>query len=317
MLTVHKSVLLKETIDALNLKNGDIVVDATLGGGGHSIEILKNILPNGKLIAFDQDEKAIEEFKKKIEDDRFLKESENNIILINENFENIQEELKSLDIHKVNSITADLGVSSDQLDDQEIGLSFRSDSPLDMRLSRKGTLNAWKVLNFYSEEELKKIFQDFGDERYSGRIARVICEKRKKQKISSTKELVSIIEGSVPAVYKRGKIHFATKVFQALRIEVNKELDVLKKIVEDGINLLSENGRMAIITFHSGEDRIVKNLFREYARGCICPPTLPLCRCGKKEIVKIVTRKPIKPSEEEIVKNPRSRSAKLRIIEKN
>ncbi|HAV11824.1 MAG TPA: 16S rRNA (cytosine(1402)-N(4))-methyltransferase, partial [Candidatus Moranbacteria bacterium] len=248
--------------------------------------------------------------------DAELKKNEKGIFLINENFEKIKDSLEFLKIEKVDAITADLGISSDQLEDAEIGISFRIDAPLDMRLDRKRELTAREVINGYSEAELARVFREFGDEKYAGRIARRICEARKEKGIERTLELVSIIESAVPAIYKRGKIHPATKVFQALRIEVNNELEVLKKIIADGIGLLSPKGRLAIITFHSGEDRIVKNLFREYARGCVCPPELPICRCGEKEIVKIITKKALEATEEEILDNPRSRSAKLRVVEK-
>ena len=316
LMTIHKSVLLKETVDALNLKNGSVVVDATLGGGGHSREILKRILPDGKLISFDQDNRAIENFRKMIGSDKRLKGQEERIILINENFEKIKESLAGLGISKVDGITADLGISSDQLEDREIGLSFQFDAPLDMRLDRKRELTAEKIVNDYSEGDLIKVLKEFGDEKYAKRIAGRICEERKENAIKTTKELVSIIEKSVPVVYRHGKVNCATKTFQALRIEVNGELDVLKRIISDGVELLASGGRLAIITFHSGEDRIVKNLFREYARGCVCPPEFPVCRCGKEEIVRIITKKPIEPDMDEVGSNPRSRSAKLRVLEK-
>jgi len=313
---IHKTVLLQEAVENLKLKPGMIVVDVTLGAGGHSLEILKKISKGGVLVVFDQDENAIIEFKKKIEKDENLKVNRENIILINENFENIKESLANFGISRVDAILADLGISSDQLEDEEMGLSFKIDSRLDMRLDRKGDLTAEQVINSYSEDDLKRILQEFGDEKYAGKIARRICQAREEKKIERTTELVSIIEKAVPAFYRRGKINCATKTFQALRIEVNRELDVLRKIIVDGIELLSANGRMAIITFHSGEDRIVKNIFREYARGCICPPEFPVCRCDEKEIVKIITRKPICPGEKETRENSRSRSAKLRVIEK-
>ncbi|HBR72071.1 MAG TPA: 16S rRNA (cytosine(1402)-N(4))-methyltransferase [Candidatus Moranbacteria bacterium] len=316
MMTIHKSVLLNETVEALNLKNGSVVVDATLGGGGHSREILKRILPDGKLIAFDQDEKAIENFQKKIDADEQLKKQAEKIILINENFENIKESLERIGISSVNGITADLGISSDQLDDSTLGISFRIDAPLDMRMDRKRELTAERVVNEYSEENLKKILLEFGDEKYANRIAGKICKEREIKKITRTLEVVSIIEKAVPAAYRYGKINCATKTFQALRIEVNNELGVLRKIISDGVDLLASGGRLAIITFHSGEDRIVKNVFREYARGCICPPEFPICQCGKKEIAKIITRKPIEPGGEEVENNPRARSGKLRVLEK-
>lgn len=316
-MAIHKSVLLPETIEALNLKNGDIVVDATLGGGGHSCEILRKILPDGKLIVFDQDEKAIIQFRKIIEVDWKIKNyKKEQIILINENFENIAEVLKSRGINKINAIMADLGISSDQLADRELGISFQIDAPLDMRLDRKRDLTARKIINEYAENELVKIFQDFSEEKYARRIARNIVEERKIRDIQTTKELVLIIENSVPVIYRRGKIHCATKVFQALRMEVNQELESLGRMIVDGVRLLSSQGRMAIITFHSGEDRLVKELFRKYARGCVCPAEFPVCRCGKKEIVKIITKKALKASKNELSDNLRARSASLRVIEK-
>ncbi len=315
-MTIHKSVLLRETVDALNLKNGSVVVDATLGGGGHSLEIIKRILPQGKLIAFDQDINAINIFRKRIADDKELKKFADRIILINENFEKIKDSLKKINISSVDAIMADLGISSDQLEDEELGISFKIDAPLDMRLDRKRKLTARSIVNEYEKNELVRIFREFGDEKYAVGIAKKICEARDKKEIKTTSELVLIIESAVPSVYKRGKIHCATKVFQALRIEVNKELEVLKRIINDGVELLSAKGRLAIITFHSGEDKIVKNLFREYARGCVCPPDFPICRCEEKEIVKIITRKALIATADEILDNPRSRSARLRVVEK-
>lgn len=308
-MTIHRTVLLNESIEALNLKNGSVVVDATLGGGGHSREILKKIGPNGILIDLDQDEKAIENFRSEFEKDE-------RVILINDNFENIKAQLEDGGISKVDGILADLGFSSDQLEDNERGISFQTDASLDMRLDQRNELTAEKIVNGYPQEELKRILKEFGDEKYAGKIAKAICDQRKKGEIRKTSELVSIIEKAVPVEYRRGKIHFATRTFQAIRIETNRELEVLKKMIHDGLGLLSEKGRMAIITFHSGEDRIVKQLFREYARGCICPPNLPICRCGKREMVKLVNRKPIVPSEKEVADNPRARSAKLRVVEK-
>lgn len=322
-MSIHKTVLLEEAVEMLDLKEGSVVVDATLGAGGHTREILKRIGDEGILIGFDQDISALENFTEfPISNFQFPSNSEFSIFkiknqyLVNSNFENLADVLKILGIEKVDAILADLGFSSDQLEDQERGISFQKDSPLDMRLDRGNELTAEKIVNEYSEEELKGIIKEFGDERYAGKIARNICLERKKKEIKTTKELVSIIERSVPGEYRRGKLHFATRTFQALRIETNRELEVLKKLIGGGIGILSEKGRMAIITFHSGEDRIVKNLFREYARGCICPPSLPICRCGNKEFVKLVTRKPIEPSEKEVLENPRARSAKLRVVEK-
>jgi 16S rRNA (cytosine1402-N4)-methyltransferase len=306
-MTIHKSVLLEETIENLNLKSGDAVVDATLGGGGHSREILKKIGNQGTLIAIDQDKEAIEEFKRK---------NIENIILINDNFANLKNILTDSGIEKVDAIAADLGISSDQLNQADRGFSFMSESELDMRMDQSQRLSAKVIVNTYQKEDLVKIFRDFGDERYANGIAKNICEERKKKPIRTTKELVSIIEKSVPGDYKHRKIHFATRIFQSLRIETNDEMENLKKFIPDAIDFLKSEGRLAIITFHSGEDRIVKNLFRQYARGCICPKNFPVCRCGKESKIRIVSKKPILPSAVELEKNPRARSAKLRVLEK-
>lgn len=308
-MTVHKSVLLKETIEALNLKEGMIVVDATLGGGGHAREILKKIGDYGKLIAFDWDKEAIERF----EGGDLRKR---NVILVNDSFANIRKNLDSLQIEKVDAIVADLGISSDQLDDARRGLSFQQDAPLDMRLDRSRSLTAAEVVNSYSEEDLKKIIREYGDEKFASRIASAIAKARNEAPIKDTKQLAKLIVDAVPEMYRRGRIHPATKTFQALRIEVNGELDAIKAFIPEAIEKLAPKGRLAIISFHSGEDSIVKNMLREYARGCICPPEMPVCVCGIKPKVKLITRKPMFPSEEEIARNPRSRSAKLRVAEK-
>jgi len=308
-MTVHKSVLLKETIEALNLKEGMIVVDATLGGGGHAREILKKIGDDGKLIAFDWDKEAIERFEG-------VDLRKRNAVLVNESFGNIDEVLNSLQINKVDAIVADLGISSDQLDDARRGLSFQKDAPLDMRLDRSKSLTAAEVVNSYSEEDLKKIIREYGDERFAARIASAIAKARNEAPIKDTKQLAKLIVDAVPEMYRRGRIHPATKTFQALRIEVNGELDAIKAFIPEAIEKLAPKGRLAIISFHSGEDSIVKNMLREYARGCICPPEMPVCVCGIKPKVKLITRKPMVSSEEEIARNPRSRSAKLRVAEK-
>jgi 16S rRNA (cytosine1402-N4)-methyltransferase len=314
-MTIHKPVLLKESIEGLNLKNGDMVVDATLGGGGHGLEMLKKILPDGKLIAIDQDQKAINDFRDKLESLR-LKPKKENIVLVHDNFRNIREVVFSKDVNKVNAIIADLGISSDQLENKERGFSFQQDVLLDMRMDGEKGITAGEIINKYKEEELLKIFREYGDERYAMRIAREIAKQRKIKPLKTTKELVSIISSAVPENYKHGKIHFATRVFQALRIETNEELESIREFIPKAINILDKGGRLAIISFHSGEDKIVKEIFRENVRGCICPPGFPVCRCGRKPAVKLVNRKPISPREEEMRSNPRSRSAKLRIIEK-
>lgn len=338
-MSTHKPVLLKESIELLNLKPGMIVVDATLGGGGHSIEILKRIMPAGKLIAIDQDEKTVREFQKQLKSLKLNLKKEN-VVLVNDNFARLKNILDSLKIKKVypntnlgkhkvsngksfkkigvgvDAIVADLGISSDQLEDAERGFSFSKDGPLDMRMNRKERLAAFDVINSYTEKELARIFKEYGEERYARNIAHAVTRKRKNKLISTTFELVSIVESAVPEKYKHGKIHPATKTFQALRIEVNRELESLKKFLSEAVEVLAEHGRLAIISFHSGEDKIVKQIFGENARGCICPPSFPICRCGKKKTLKIITRKPIVPGADEIKTNPRSRSAKLRIAEK-
>ncbi len=311
-MSIHKSVLLKEAIESLNIKNGDVVIDATLGGGGHSIEILERIMPGGVLVAIDQDEETIEKFR-----NRSLKfKAEGKIFLINDNFANLDNILADLKISKVDAILADFGISSDQLEKTDRGFSFQKDAPLDMRMNQKEGITAEAVADSYSEEELAKIFHEYGDERYGKRIAREIVEQRKNSPIKTTKDLVLLIEKSVPEKYKHQRIHFATKVFQALRMEVNKELENIRKFIPEAIKILDKKGRLSVITFHSGEDRIAKEIFRENARGCICPANFPICRCGKKPIVKLVSSKPIIPGLKEIGENPRSRSAKLRTIEK-
>lgn len=313
--SVHIAVMKEEVIHGLNLKNGDIVIDATLGGGGHSIEILKNILPNGTLIVIDQDKEAIERFKKKIESLNFELKVES-LILINDNFSNIGKIIDSLKINSVNAILADLGLSSDQIESKKRGFSFQDDSLLDMRMDQSSKLTARKVVNEYTEDELTNIFKEFGEEKFSRRIASNIVSERKTKPIETTVGLVEVIKKSVPAFYTRKKIHFATKTFQALRMEVNREVENLKEFLPQAVEVLKTNGRLAVISFHSGEDRLVKKFFRSNAGGCICLPEQPICICGEKAKVKIITKKPLIASKSEIEKNPRSRSAKLRIAEK-
>jgi 16S rRNA (cytosine1402-N4)-methyltransferase len=314
-MTIHKPVLLEELIEGLNLKKGDVVVDATLGGGGHSLEILRKILPDGKLIAIDQDELAIQNFKKKL-GDLDIKPKTENLELILRNFSELKNILASLKIYSVNAIVADLGISSDQLEESNRGFSFQKNGSLDMRMDQKSQLTACDVVNNYSEINLRKILAEFGEEKYAARIAKSITAQRKIKPIENTEELIEAIGKAVPESYKHKKIHFATKTFQAFRIEVNKELENLEKFLSQAVEVLKKRGRLGIISFHSGEDRLVKKIFRENARGCICPPEFPVCRCGEKPKVKLITKRPITPSLNEIEDNPRSRSAKLRIIEK-
>ena len=311
-MTIHKSVLLEESIKALNLKKGDVVVDATLGGGGHSHEILKKIGSEGMLIAIDQDNEAIEKFKAQ---SKKLK-AKGRIFLVNDNFANLDSILKELKIEKVDAILADFGISSDQLEKTERGFSFQKDAPLDMRMNQNEGMTAADVVNSYSEKELANIFFEYGDEKYARLIAKGIVSQRKSKPIETTKELAVLIEKSIPKRYGSQKINPATKVFQALRIEVNKELESIREFIPKAIEVLDKKGRLSVITFHSGEDRIVKEIARENARGCICPPNFPVCRCGRFPIVKIVNSKPIVPGAKEIGDNPRSRSAKLRVVEK-
>lgn len=325
-MTIHKTVLLNETIEALNLKPGMVVVDATLGGGGHSREILKKIGNDGELIAIDADAQAVDKFAEfLISNSQFPDKFQNtnskiqkagNIYLVNENFASLKNILADLKIEKVDAIVADLGISSDQLQDSNRGISFQNDAPLDMRMDMAKGQTAADILNTYDEQELARILKEFGDERHARTIARNITTERKKNQILRTSQLVSIIERSVSGEYKRKKIHFATKTFQALRIEVNRELESLGSFLSQAVELLEPSCRLAIITFHSGEDALVKYKFRENARGCICPPEFPVCQCGRKPVVKLITHKPIVPSENEVEENPRSRSAKLRVIEK-
>jgi 16S rRNA (cytosine1402-N4)-methyltransferase len=303
-MSIHKSVLLKEAIEMLNLKKGDIVVDATLGGGGHTREILKKIGEEGKLIAIDADMQAIENF-----------EAKKNVFLVNDNFANLENILKELKIEEVSAILADLGWSSDQLIGK--GMSFQTDEPLDMRLSKKQKITAQEIVNGYEKKELERIFKEYGEEKFWKSIARKIIEVRSNRKIETTKELVEIINQAVPEKFKHGKLHPATRAFQAIRIEVNSELENLEKFIKGALETLKPKGRLAVISFHSLEDKIVKNSFRENARGCICPPNFPQCVCGKIPKVSVITKKPVRPGKkEEMKKNPRARSAKMRVAEK-
>lgn len=314
-MTIHKTVLLHETVDSLELKQGMVVVDATLGGGGHSKLVLEKIGDSGKLIAFDQDRDAIDRFNVQMKSGR-VGNSKAEIFLVNKNFSTLKDSLISFGISSVDAVLADLGISSDQLADTDRGISFMGDAPLDMRMNMQGELTAEKVVNEYSQQELVRILREYGDEQYANSIARKILTVREQKKITRTQELVSIVESSVPGFYKRKKIHCATKTFQALRIEVNRELESLDSFLFQAVETLRPGGRLAVITFHSGEDALVKHWMRQNARGCICPPEFPQCRCGNKPLLRIITRKPIVAGENELKENPRARSAKLRVAEK-
>ena len=304
----HISVLLEESIEGLNIKEDGIYVDGTLGGGGHSLEILKRI-PKGELIGIDQDEFALEFAKQRLSE-------YDNIIYERNNFSNIQTILDNLNINKVDGVLLDLGVSSFQLDQEERGFSYMQDAPLDMRMDNRQRLSAYEVVNNYSEEELDRVISEYGEERWAKRIAEFIVNEREEKPINTTFELVTVIKKAIPKKVRESGPHPARRTFQGIRIEVNDELNVLKQAVNDMVDRLNPKGRICIISFHSLEDRIVKNIFRELEDPCTCPRELPICVCGKKPQIKIITRRPIEPEEIEVEDNIRSRSGKLRIAEK-
>ena len=305
----HVSVLLQECIDGLNIKPDGIYVDGTLGGAGHSSQIAKR-LTTGRLICIDRDPVALEVAKER------LAPYEKNVTLVHSNFCEIAQVLKDLNISGVDGILLDLGVSSPQLDDGERGFSYMTDAPLDMRMNSEDVLNAEIVVNTWSQEELRRILYTYGEERYAPQIAGAICRRREEKPIKTTLELVDIIRSAMPAAALREKQHPAKRSFQAIRIAVNDELGSVEKVMEDAIPLLNPGGRLAVITFHSLEDRIVKTAMTAASKGCTCPPSFPVCVCGKKPQVKLVSRKPIVATPKELEENPRSRSAKLRVCEK-
>ena len=302
----HKSVLLNECIEGLNIKKEGIYVDGTLGGGGHSYEILRKLSPNGRLIGIDRDKDALNAASKKLNEF-------NNFTTVHAN---ILEILKNLGIQGVDGILLDLGVSSYQLDEASRGFSYMNDAPLDMRMNREDKISAYEVVNNYSEEKLSRIFFDYGEERYSKSIAKKICKVREENKISTTLELVEVIKSAMPSSALNEKQHPAKRVFQAIRIEVNEELTKLKQAVEDSIKALNNGGRLAIITFHSLEDKIVKHTYEDMQGRCTCPKDFPVCVCNYISYGRIVNKKPIISNEEELKENPRARSAKLRIFER-
>lgn len=302
---LHKPVMLNECIDMLNIVPNGIYVDGTLGGAGHSLEIVKR-LDTGKLIAFDQDIDAIENAKIK------LKYYDDKVILIHDNFRNIKKSLEDIDIFHINGLLLDLGVSSYQLDSPDRGFSYRYNAPLDMRMNRDAKISAKEIVNTYSEENLKRIIRDYGEEKWASRIAQFIVEERMKNQIETTGELVQIIKAAIPKKVREEDQHPAKRTFQAIRIETNHELDVIYEVLESAVELLLPGGIISVITFHSLEDRIVKNFFRDESTGCICPPEIPICVCNHKARLKFIQKKPILPNEEELRENPRSRSAKVR-----
>ena len=305
----HRSVLLDECIEALNIKPDGIYVDGTAGGGGHSFHIAER-LTTGMLIAIDQDAAAIEAATAR------LAPFGERVKVVRDNFSNLAAVCESLGVTGIDGLLLDLGVSSYQLDTAERGFSYMADAPLDMRMDKRAALDAYRVVNEYSESELKRIFWEYGEERYSGKIAAKIVAQRAEQPIHTTGELVHIIRSAIPAGMREGGSHPAKRTFQAIRIEVNKELNVIAPAIDSAVRLLDEGGRIAIITFHSLEDRIVKQKIAELASGCECPRDFPVCVCGKRPTLVAVNRKPILPSREELEENPRSHSAKLRVAEK-
>lgn len=307
----HISVLLQETVDNLQVREEKIYVDGTLGGGGHSFEILKRMNGNGRLIGIDQDEAAISAASKRLE------EYKDSVTIVRDNYCNMKQVLADLGIEKADGIVLDLGVSSYQLDTIERGFSYREDASLDMRMDQRQPKTAKDIVNHYSEMELYKIIRDYGEDKFAKNIAKHIVKAREEKEIETTLELAEIIKRAIPMKVRMTGGHPAKRTFQAIRIELNHELDVLRNTLDDMIELLNDNGRLCIITFHSLEDRIVKNSFRDAEKPCICPPNFPVCVCGKKSKGKVISRKPILPSDEELEVNKRSQSAKLRVFERN
>ena len=305
----HVSVLLDECLEGLNIKPDGTYVDGTLGGAGHSSQIAKR-LTTGRLIGIDRDPVALKAAGER------LAPYADRVTLVHSNFCEIAQVLQDLGIDGVDGILLDLGVSSPQLDDGSRGFSYMADAPLDMRMNNEDALSAYEVVNSWPQEELKRILYDYGEERYAPRIAGAICARREEKPIETTLELVDIIRSAMPAAALREKQHPAKRSFQAIRIAVNDELGSVEKVMRDAIPCLNPDGRLAIITFHSLEDRIVKNGMAAAAKGCTCPPSFPVCVCGNKPKVKLISRKPIVSGKEELDRNPRARSAKLRICEK-
>lgn len=303
----HVTVLAEETVEQLNVRPGGLYVDFTLGGGGHTARILDR---GGTVVGIDRDPDAVAHCKKRFEalGDRFIP--------VHDNFKNVENILKNLGLGRPDGIVADLGVSSPQLDRPERGFSYMNDAPLDMRMDTSAALTARDVVNGYSEEELFRVISEFGEERWASRIARFIDERRKQKPIETTFELVDIIKAAIPAGARKDGPHPAKRTFQAIRIEVNGELNILEDAVRAGVDVLRNGGRIAVITFHSLEDRIVKNTFAALERGCVCPKDFPVCVCGRRPSLRILTRKPVTPSAGELETNPRARSSKLRAAEK-
>lgn len=306
----HISVLLDETIDSLNIKPNGIYVDGTLGGGGHSLEICKRLGDGGRLIGIDQDMDAIEAASKRLE------EYKDKVDIVHSNYQDIESCLGELSIGGVDGIVLDLGVSSYQLDNVDRGFTYREDTPLDMRMDQNQTRTARDIVNTYSEMDLFRVIRDYGEDGFAKNIAKHIVKAREEAPIETTGQLNEIIKAAIPAKVRQGIGHPSKKTFQAIRIELNHELEVLENSLDKMIELLNPGGRLSIITFHSLEDRIVKNIYRKNMNPCVCPPSFPVCTCGKKPVGKVITRKPIIPSQEELTNNKRAKSSKLRVFEK-
>ena len=306
----HVSVLLFECIEALNIRDGYTYVDCTTGGGGHSLEIAKRLGPSSRLICFDRDKDAIAAAKERLKD--YL----DKITFVNDNFSGLEKVVEDYKIDNLGGVLADLGCSSYQFDTPERGFSYMHDARLDMRMDTDSSLSAYEIVNGYSEEALKKIIYEYGEERFAPRIASAICKRRIEHPITTTHELTEIIKGAIPSAARADGPHPAKRTFQAIRIEVNGELDAIKPLIDSAAKNLVSSGRIAVISFHSLEDRLVKQGFKSLLGGCTCPKDFPICVCGRKPLIKEVTKKPILPTEEELENNPRSRSAKLRVAEK-
>ena len=306
----HTSVLLYECIDALNIRDGFTYVDCTAGGGGHSLEIAKRMGPNSRLICFDRDKNAIKAATKRLEG--YL----DRVTFVNENFSSLENVIRDFNITNLGGVLADLGCSSHQFDTAERGFSYMQDAPLDMRMDTDAPLSAYDVVNTYPEQRIKEILFEYGEEKFSAKIASAICKQREIKPIETTVELSNIIKSAIPQIKRLDGPHPAKRSFQAIRIEVNGELDAIAPVINSAANHLVSGGRIAIISFHSLEDRIVKQAYRALSSGCTCPRDFPVCVCGNKPLIKDLTKKPILPSEEELIDNPRSRSAKLRVAEK-
>ncbi len=302
----HEPVMLRETVDSLGCRPGGVYFDGTLGGGGHAYEILTRTAPDGVLVGVDRDIDALSEARRRLET------FSERILLVKGNFADIKNILSGLGIEKVRGILLDLGVSSHQFDTPDRGFGFSLNAPLDMRMDQEGGLTAFDIVNSFPEEKLKKIIKDYGEEMMPGRIVRAISERRKLSPIRTTGELAAIVAGALPGHLKNKRIHPATKTFQALRIAVNDELANLHEAIENGIDMLEQGGRFSVISFHSLEDRMVKNLFRSWEKGCICPPGFPVCTCNRKSKLKVPVKRAIMPRDAEIASNPRARSARLR-----